>query len=128
MSLVKPGCTFLGNVTLCSAGGAYERDTWDCPECGKSNARRITEWPTFFMLLPGYSVCECGDMWWPEEGRAPRPSERGWRKEAQKRFEFLWEQAAPEGSRFTYSDDGYLIVTTPDGNRHSAWGGQDQPQ
>lgn len=128
MSLVKPGCTFLGDVIQCSSGGAYERRTAACPECGKENARTLTEWPNFYMLLPGTDLCECGDRWWPEEGRAPRPFRRGWRQEAQQHFERLWEQAAPDGSRFTYSDDGYLIVTTPDGNRHSAWGGQDQPQ
>ena len=127
--VVKPGCTSLDNVTLCSNGGAYERGTEACPECGNENARSLTEWPNFYVYLPGIVLCECGDAWWPEEGRAPRPFKRGWRQEAQRRFERLWGAAAPEGSRFTYSDDGYLVVTTPDGTRHSAWDGeQDQQQ
>ena len=35
--------------------------------------------------------------------------------------EELWEQCAPDGSTFTYDDEGYLVVTTPDGTRHTAW-------
>ena len=120
--LVKPGCTFLDSVTLCSGGGAYERGMRACPECGNENARTLTEWPNFYIYLPGTDLCECGDRWWPGEGRAPRPFRRGWRKEAQQRFERLWNQAAPEGSQFRYSDDGYLVVTTTDGIKHTAWG------
>ena len=122
--LVKPGCTFQGNVIQCSSGGAYERGTKACPECGNENARTLTEWPNYYIYPPGIVLCECGDRWWPEQGRVRRPFKRGWRKEAQRRFERLWEQAAPEGSRFDYSDDGYLTVTTPDGARHSAEQGQ----
>ena len=33
----------------------------------------------------------------------------------------LWEKCAPDGSTFTYDDDGYLVVTTPDGTKHTAW-------
>ena len=97
--IVQPGCIFTPNAIMCSGGGAYERGTWDCPECGK---------------------------WWPEEGRAPRP----FRREAQQHFEALWEQCAPDGSTFAYEDEGYLVVTTPDGTRHTAWtaiGADDQP-
>ena len=118
--IVQPGCTFTGNVIMCGGGGAYERDTWDCPECGKKDARRITEWPNC-CLFPGYVLCECGDTWWPEESREPRPFRRNWRAEAQQRFEALWEQCAPDGSTFPSDDDGYLVVTTPDGTRHTAW-------
>ena len=38
--------------------------------------------------------------------------------------------SAPDGSTFTYDDEGYLVVTTPDGTRHTAWtaiGADDQP-
>ena len=128
--IVQPCCIFTPNVIMCGGGGAYERDTWDCPECGKNNARRITEWPNYYMYLPGYFLCECGDRW-TEESRAPRPFRRGWRAEAQQHFEALWEQqCAPDGSTFTYDDEGYLVVVTPDGTRHTAWtaiGADDQP-
>ena len=45
-------------------------------------------------------------------------------------FAELWEQCAPYGSTFTYDDEGYLVVTTPDGTRYTAWtaiGADDQP-
>lgn len=32
------------------------------------------------------------------------------------------------GTDHTLEDDGYLIVTTPDGNRHSAWDGEQGQQ
>ena len=117
--IVAPGCTFMGGIVVCGPGGAYERGTWNCPECHTPNARQITEWPNYFMYLPGLVYCECGDAWDPEEGRMPRPFRRNWRAEGREHFERMWDKAAPDGSRFDY-DDGYLVVTTPDGTKHTA--------
>ena len=120
--IVTPGCTFMGNIIACVPGYSYDRSTWNCPECHTPNARRITSWPNYFMYLPGLVYCECGDVWDPEEGRMQRPFRRNWRAEQREHFEHMWAESAPDGSRFGYDDDGYLVVTTPDGTKHTAWG------
>ena len=37
--IVQPGCIVTPNVIMCDGGGAYERGTWDCPECGVHHDR-----------------------------------------------------------------------------------------
>ena len=60
------------------------------------------------------TYCECGDRWDASEGwHYERPFRRGWRAEAQRRFERMWLEAFPEGTREVRDEDFYLIGVRP---------------
>jgi hypothetical protein len=115
----EPGCIELGSGWACGPGGVTIRLHGKC-WCGdgKEDHRFVMREPNCLYWGTDFS-CECGDAWEDGELR-PRPFKRGWRKEAQERFERAWDAALPEGTT-TIRDDGpdgvyeILGVRLPDG-------------
>jgi hypothetical protein len=71
----------------------------DCPVC-KRKRRFVITWDGAWYGSTLY--CACGDRW--QDGElGPRPSQRGWREEAQQRFRAMWDNAAPRALYDAYT-------------------------
>lgn len=79
-------------LTICGPpSGVYKRTESSHPEC--AGARGISRWGGAWYGETHY--CECGDVW--EDGeRRSRPFSRYWRRDAQHRFERMWNNATAE--------------------------------
>ena len=75
--------------------------------CGLSDARQLVTHPTSGWYAPS-TKCACGDEW-AEGELMPRPFRRGWRQEAQRKFEKAWAAAHPEGVRPVYDEDAMFV-------------------
>lgn len=85
-------CEIGTNVIVCGPPrGVYYRSIGSCPACERRH-RFITRWDGAWYGTTEYG--SCGDRWQDGE-MAPRPFERGWRKEAQEHFRAMWDNAAP---------------------------------
>lgn len=114
-ALFEPGCLVSAGIVVCSPGGVYIRDHWSSPDGCSDQARRIIHEPNSPYYGPTF-YCECGDSY-TDGFRDRRPFRRGWRTEAQKRFEQRWETALPEGTVANYDPEILWLesVTLPDG-------------
>lgn len=89
-------CSIGTNVIVCGPPGVYMRRVIHCPACNRRH-RFVVSWDGAWYGSTYYGLC--GDAWQDGE-MAPRPFERGWRREAQVRAAEMWKYAAsPEGFR-----------------------------
>lgn len=85
-------CETYGNVIICGPPrGVYRQTEMDCPECDARHGA-VLQWDGAWYGTTTYG--SCGDRW--QDGyRAPRPFARYWRRDAQKHFQAMWDNAAP---------------------------------
>lgn len=83
-------CRIGTNVIACGPPGVYRRAILRCGPCDRRH-RFVISWDGAWYGETLHGAC--GDRWQDGE-MAPRPFERGWRKEAQEKFRARWEHAA----------------------------------
>lgn len=101
-------CRNPGGVMVCGPPpGVYRRRILYCPVCERRR-RFIERWDGAWYGTTQY--CACGDRW--QDGElAPRPFERGWRKEAQDHFRAMWDNAASGANydRYVRADQSFAL-------------------
>jgi hypothetical protein len=86
-----PGETY-GNVIVCGPPrGVYKRvGSRRCPECQDAHGF-VDRWDGAWYGFTEFG--SCGD-WWQDGYRARRPFARYWRRDAQRQFQAMWDNAA----------------------------------
>lgn len=79
------------NVIVCRARRYSIRRIFRCPTC-KARRRMLFQDEAWYGMT--MTCCHCGDIW--QDGELyPRPSARGWRKEAAAKATVEWLAAGP---------------------------------
>lgn len=102
-------CHQLGGAIVCGPPrGVYHRLENHCPECDATHGF-VETWDGAWYGTTLYG--SCGDRW--QEGwRAPRPFARYWRRDAQARFQRMWDHAAPDDLYSAYIRADIEMATT----------------
>jgi hypothetical protein len=87
-------CESYGNVIVCGPPrGVYKRiKSKRCPSCEEEHGF-VERWDGAYYGVTLYG--SCGDTW-SDGYRHTRPFARYWRRDAQSRFQSMWDHAAPD--------------------------------